>query len=143
VLDRYGSVAYKLDLPSSSDIHPVFHVSHLKTYVPDHTLVFTDLPTQLQLDVASLEPEKILDRRLVKRANASYLQVLIKWSNMPETMATWEDDVVLRQRLPEAAAWGQAGSQGGASVTPGVPQDMMSSGKAPGGNTPSRDEDNE
>ena len=120
VLARYGTVAYKLDLPPSSQVHPVFHVSQLKTFLPDHTPVFTELPTPLQLDVAELQPEEILDRRLIKKNNAAYLQVLIKWSTMPASLSTWEDYEVLRERFPDAAAWGQAAPQGGASVTPGT-----------------------
>jgi hypothetical protein len=121
VLERYGTVAYKLELPSTSQVHPVFHVSQLKSYIPDHTPVFQELPTPLQLDVAALTPQEILDRRLVKKDNASYLQVLIKWSSMPASMATWEDWTVLWERYPDAAAWGQAAFQGDGSVTPVPP----------------------
>ena len=92
----------------------------MKTFIPDHTPVFTELPTPLQLDVADLQPDEILDRRLIKKDNAAYLQVLIKWSTLPASLATWEDYDVLRQRFPDAAAWGQAATQGGASVTPGT-----------------------
>ena len=103
----------------------------MKSYVPDHTPVFTELPTPLQMDVAELFPQEILDRRLVKKANAAYLQVLIKWSMMPASMVTWEDYDVLQQRFPGATAWGQAVSQGGTSVAQGASRVEPDTGDTP------------
>lgn len=119
VLERVGSAAYKLDLPPSSAIHPTFHVSQLKSFVPDHTPVFAELPGHAPLDIQDVQPELILDRRLVRKGNKAIPQVLIKWTGIPATSATWEDFYVVKSRFPEALAWGQASNAEGANVMPG------------------------
>jgi hypothetical protein len=117
VLERVGEVAYKLDLPSSSAIHPVFHVSQLKSFTPDHTPVFSELLQVPDLSTVDTVPIAILDRRLVKKGNAAIPQALVQWAGVPATMATWEDLYVVRERFPNALAWGQASSSGGGAVT--------------------------
>lgn len=119
VLERIGVAAYRLDLPASSTVHPVFHVSQLKAQVPDHTPVYTSLPSPVVLDAADVVPEAILERRLVKRGNAAHVQVLLKWSLLPADHATWEDYHVVKTRFPDAPAWGQAETPAGGTVMTG------------------------
>lgn len=44
ILERMGEVAYKLDLPASFNLHPIFHVSLLKKHVGQHISPLTTLP---------------------------------------------------------------------------------------------------
>lgn len=76
VLEKIGQVAYCLELPPSSQIHNVFHVSQIKDYRADYSPVFTELPTTPALDTEETEPEKILDRCLVKRGSSALPQVV-------------------------------------------------------------------
>lgn len=46
IIERIGKVAYKLQLPDSAAIHPVFHVSQLKRS-PGTQRVSTALPSDL------------------------------------------------------------------------------------------------
>jgi hypothetical protein len=59
-----------------------------------------------------------MDHRLSKRANTTITQVLIKWSQLPAKMATWEDYHVVKKRFLKAPAWGQPVSQGRGIVMP-------------------------
>jgi hypothetical protein len=112
ILERIGSVAYKLALPPSAAIHPVFHVSQLKKKHGDAP-VTSELPND---DIQFQVPEAILQRRWTSGEHPVE-QVLIKWSHMPVTLATWEQLDQLRQQFPRAPAWGHAGSQAVGNVS--------------------------
>lgn len=76
-------------LPAGSAIHPVFHVSQLKAFVLDYTPVYSSLPVPVTLDAAAVQPEVILDWRLVKKGKVARVQALIKWTSLPVEHATW------------------------------------------------------
>jgi hypothetical protein len=97
-----------------SSLHPVFHVSQLKRFVSSNRPVSSSLPDALpEFQV----PERILQCRIVSRGIHSVVQVMVQWSASPASLATWEDLEALKQRLPDAPAWGQASSFGGGNVT--------------------------
>lgn len=102
VIAKVGSVAYKLALPASSHIHPVFHVSQVKKVVPSSVTV-DQLPVSL---VGFQIPELVLQRCLDSKGNT---QALIKWSGLPPSLATWENLEAVQQAFPLSPAWGQAG----------------------------------
>ncbi|KAG8083445.1 hypothetical protein GUJ93_ZPchr0015g6658 [Zizania palustris] len=118
IVAKIGSSAFKLTLPEGSAVHPVFHVSQLKQFVPSHTPVFSQLPAKVNLDVVDLVPTVVLDRRLVKKGNNALVQLLVKWGSLPEDCATWEDYNVLRARFSDAVIWETTSFQGGGNVTP-------------------------
>ncbi|KAJ0981251.1 hypothetical protein J5N97_009506 [Dioscorea zingiberensis] len=99
VVDKIGAVAYKLNLPASSAIHPVFHVSLLKKSVAEHpitrALPSTSLPDTIQ------KPMAILDRRMVKRGNQPATKWLINWENQSPAEATWEFAEEIQLRFPD------------------------------------------
>lgn len=105
VLERIGPMAYKLDLPLTSRIHPVFHVSQLKPFTPDYTPVFAELPRVQDLSATPAEPSSILDRRMMKHGDAPVVQLKVQWSPGSAGPATWEDHEVLRRRYPTAPIW--------------------------------------
>jgi hypothetical protein len=113
VVEKIGTTAYKLELPPGSMVHPVFHISQLKPFTPDSTPTFNDITKLQDFTAVDLEPEQVLERRLVKKGNSAIPQVLIKWRHLPRNSATWEDRYVLKQRFPSSVAWGQSTSSAG------------------------------
>ncbi|XP_066354680.1 uncharacterized protein [Miscanthus floridulus] len=85
VLEKIGAVAYKLDLPASSSVHPVFHVSLLKVAPLTKYSISVDPPESVEgLQV----PEAVLQRRLHPHRTGAVVQFLIKWSGLDAELAT-------------------------------------------------------
>lgn len=66
---RVGTVAYKLQLPGSAQLHPVFHVSLLKKKLGQQVIATPTLPPVTDEGVLQLEPVAVLAKRMVKRRN--------------------------------------------------------------------------
>lgn len=109
ITERVGQVAYRLDLPPSSKVHPVFHVSQLKQCIGQAQQVSSELPPP---DALFQIPVQVLHRRVRQHETRTITQVKVQWSRGSEEQATWEDLESLRQQFPYAPAWGQAGFQG-------------------------------
>ena len=60
--------------------------------------------------VQQLFPIAVLDQRVITTGNSSIHQLLIHWSELPPALATWEENLDVHRRFPDAPAWGQAGS---------------------------------
>ena len=92
VLQNIGSMAYKLELPASSRVHPVFHVSCLKKVIGDKLPLQTILLKLGEEGKIILEHEEITKIRTRKLWNQSIPEYLTKWKNLPVADLTWEDD---------------------------------------------------
>jgi len=104
ILQRVDEVAHKLQLPPSSHIHSVVHVSQLKKALSSGTEVLQDSQLQfLSLETAS-SPPQVLDIRLPKVGSSVTPYALVKWHDGPTDWATWERLCVLATRCSSSAS---------------------------------------
>ena len=97
VLQIIGSMAYKLQLPASSWVHPIFHVSCLEKVVGDKLFVQTILPKLDEEGKIILEHEEIIEIRTRQLRNWSIPKYLIKQKNLPVEYSTWKDESFIQQ----------------------------------------------
>ncbi|KOM33587.1 hypothetical protein LR48_Vigan01g314300 [Vigna angularis] len=100
VIQQVGAVAFKLQLPDSARIHPVFHASQLKKAVGDHR-VEQELPIDLEVDEPSPRPVRVLDKRQVQQGEDERQEVLVEWQEGGPDGATWEDALTIQDQYPD------------------------------------------
>ncbi|MCI13142.1 hypothetical protein A2U01_0034258, partial [Trifolium medium] len=101
VVEKIGEVAYRLQLPAESKIHPVFHASLLKRAIGNYEVHGT-LPNDL--DMAEEDdhyPALVVGSRVTIRKGVFVPQSLIQWKNKSLDDVTWEDNEVLRGQFPD------------------------------------------
>ena len=88
IIEPIGASAFRLQLPSSMQIHPVFHVSLLELHMANTFLGrVVDIPLPIQVDgFPEFEVHSILDSRFKRRK----LEYLVGWIGYNASDRTWE-----------------------------------------------------
>ena len=102
ILDRVGTVAYRLALPPRlSDVHEVFHVSMLRRYTPNLAHVVDWGEIEVDTDGTFEEgPVCIMDSRdqVVRRKTVRLVRVL--WQHCVVEESRWEHLDMVRATYP-------------------------------------------
>ncbi|GKF78020.1 hypothetical protein Tco_0230490 [Tanacetum coccineum] len=102
VLEKVGSVAYKLDLPQElSRFYNTFHVSNLKKCYSDEPLAvpLEGLHVDDKLHFVE-EPVEIMDRE-VKRLKQSRIPIVkVRWNSKRGSEFTWEREDQFQKKYP-------------------------------------------
>ncbi|XAR64729.1 hypothetical protein NMG60_11008531 [Bertholletia excelsa] len=91
LLLKFEIVAYRLKLPTTTRMHPVFHVSLLKKQIKAKYFANVNLPTVDDQGCLQVYPFAILSRRILSHKKKPLTQVLVHWSNSLPEEATWEN----------------------------------------------------
>lgn len=100
IVGQVGLMAYRLDLPTSSLIHPVFHVSQLKNVIKRDSVVLTGAPYTNSKGELLPTPLSILASKIDVRRGRKITRVLVQWEGQESSVATWETWYKLKQAYP-------------------------------------------
>jgi hypothetical protein len=96
VLERIGTIAYRLQLPPRAKFHDVFHVALLKKFEGEPPSSITPLPPIQHGRVIPI-PEMVIRARL----NMGVWEVLVSWQGQSSTGTTWEKLANFKLTYPE------------------------------------------
>ena len=100
IIAKIGTVAYKLELPDTARIHPVFHVSQLKLFKGNSSEPYLPLPLTVTEMGPVMQPVRILANRKLLRGTTQIDQILVQWENGVQEEATWEDIEDIKASYP-------------------------------------------
>ncbi|XP_073056862.1 uncharacterized protein [Primulina eburnea] len=100
IIKRVGVVAYKLELPPTVKIHPIFHISVLKACPNPEEVSTLSLPVTFVENQPLVLPLAILNHRRIRRQNTWVPQILVQWSGLPLEDTSWEDLSSFQQLYP-------------------------------------------
>ncbi|KAI5438609.1 hypothetical protein KIW84_024371, partial [Lathyrus oleraceus] len=116
IIAKIGPVAYKLLLPPTAKIHPVFHVSALKPCKGEHNVHYLPLPLTTNELGPILMPQTIIQSRVILQQQQQIPQVLVQWEGLPRSAATWENWSEFQDNYPNLNLEDKVSFNGGSNV---------------------------
>jgi len=103
VIERVGSVAYKLDLPSEMEaFHNVFHVSQLRKCLTDQDVLIPEIPSDLGTNLTlETRPVRIVDRMEKAMRKKTIQMVKVIWDCNGREETTWETEARMKAEFPK------------------------------------------
>ncbi|GKB97828.1 reverse transcriptase domain-containing protein [Tanacetum coccineum] len=102
ILERIGPVSYKLELPEElSDVHSTFHISNLKKFLSDESLVIPMKELRLDDKLNFVEePVEIMDREVKQLKQSGIPIVKVRWNSKRGPEFTWEREDQIPAKYP-------------------------------------------
>ncbi|KAD4586089.1 hypothetical protein E3N88_23690 [Mikania micrantha] len=102
ILERIGSVAYRLELPPElNNIHDVFHVSSLKKCLLEESLAVPLEEIQIDEKLQFTEkPAEVMDRTVKKLKRSRIPIVKVRWNSKRGPEFTWEREDRMMEKYP-------------------------------------------
>jgi hypothetical protein len=117
IVERIGTVVYRLQLPADARVHDVFHVGLLKPHRGDPPAAPAELPALVDGRITSV-PKTTLQAQLRR----TVWFVRIKWRGLGEEDGTWEKLDEFRAHYPDFQLEDELFAQEGRDVMTGVKQ---------------------
>ncbi len=92
VLEKVGKHAWKLELPNTVKIHPVFHVNLLEKVTPDN---FDRAPHPVPPVVVDGQEEWEVEKILNSKRERNRIKYLVRWTGHGQQEDSWEPAVHL------------------------------------------------
>ncbi|KAF5801008.1 putative nucleotidyltransferase, Ribonuclease H [Helianthus annuus] len=102
VIERVGSVAYKLNLPEDlNGIHNVFHICNLKKCFADESLVIPHTDVHIDESLKFIEKPLSIEDRQVKKLRRKHVPIVkVKWDARRGPEYTWEVEATMKEKYP-------------------------------------------
>ena len=101
ITQNINDQAYRLSLPTHLKVHNVFHVSFMKSYIPDPTHILDDETiVTTDGDTFTVEPQEVLQTIIQTLCNQEIKEHLAKLSAYHIDHATWEREDQLLNDYP-------------------------------------------
>ncbi|GKC77814.1 putative reverse transcriptase domain-containing protein [Tanacetum coccineum] len=102
VIERVGTVAYKLELPPQlSQVHNTFHVSNLKKCLSDESFVISleELRVDDKLHFVE-EPVEVMDHEIKQLKRSRIPIIKVRWNSKRGPEFTWECEDQFKHKYP-------------------------------------------